>query len=288
MGRRNRVRQVEIFNFSFLDILACTIGLLIFIMVMVFILQSNSPVADTGAIINAKTSEVASLTATTARDAAIAQGLESQFDQMHVPNQPDLSPQRDAARAARDAARTNYEIAVKRADSEQTLVDQARLARARSMSDNLNKLKADLRAAQEQYQRAAGELADAIAAAKVNSVVFEPRQRPGEPPKGFQVLHVDCHADKVIMYKEADGKMSEVGETLIVDLGDGRSVFQSSVAAYGKLDDGIVLFWVRPDAQKTFAAAQENLPKATNYGFEPADANWSFDSKPGDKEGTQP
>ena len=46
MGRRSRSRQVEIFNFSFLDILACTIGLLIFIMVMVFILQSGSPVAD--------------------------------------------------------------------------------------------------------------------------------------------------------------------------------------------------------------------------------------------------
>ena len=100
-----RARQVEIFNFSFLDILACTIGLLIFIMVMVFILESSSRVADSGAIISMKLRQAASLQSATARDTEIAAGLEVQLEKIQTPAILDLTPARDSARASRDAAR---------------------------------------------------------------------------------------------------------------------------------------------------------------------------------------
>src|SRR4051812_1585201 len=112
MSRRSRRKQVEIFNFSFLDILACTIGLLIFIMVMVFILQAGSPVADTGAIIAVKLERASTLQATADRDDVISDALEAQFEKIRDPNAPDLSPQRDAAHATRDAARAAYESAL--------------------------------------------------------------------------------------------------------------------------------------------------------------------------------
>ena len=128
MRRLYRTRQVEIFNFSFLDVLACTIGLLIFIMVMVFILQSGSAVADTGAIIGKKLRDASMLQASAARDAQIAQGLEAQLDQLRAPNMPDLTPQRDAARLARDAARANYDASVRQVEADQGRLDENRLS----------------------------------------------------------------------------------------------------------------------------------------------------------------
>ena len=73
---------MEIFNLSFLDILACTIGLLIFILVMVFILQSGSPMANVGQLVARKRADASALRTAAERDTEIARGLEAQFDQM--------------------------------------------------------------------------------------------------------------------------------------------------------------------------------------------------------------
>lgn len=284
MGRR-RIKQVEIFNFSFLDILACTIGLLIFIMVMVFILQSDGPVADTGAIISKKLGDASQFQESVARDAQIAQGLESQFDGLRTPDQPDLSPQRDAARAARDAARARYNSVEQQLAAAQARVDEARLARDRSIADSLQRAKIDLAVAQERYQNAEATLASVIANAKTKHVV--PHEQRGNHGDNFQVLHVDCHANKVELFKELDGALVSLGQTAAENLQDQNSAYQTSVASYRQLGNGLILFWVRPDGAETFATAMDEMPKPTSCGFEPADADWSFQTT-ADAKGNHP
>ena len=278
MGRRSRSRQVEIFNFSFLDILACTIGLLIFIMVMVFILQSNSPVADSGAIIERKQSETAALRKDVERDTQIAQGLETELDQLRVPGEPDLTPQRDLARAARDAAKSRYVDAASKLADRQARLDEARLARGRSVARGLEQANADLKAAHERNNLAAAELAKATEEANSNSVVAWPYNPPGQVVKEFEVLFVDCHGSNVILLRADQGKLIKVGQTGAKNLDDAKSDFQRLVAENRRLDNSLVLFWIRPDGTETYSAALEQLPKPTNFGFEPADAKWSFEA----------
>ncbi len=275
MSRRLRSRQVEIFNFSFLDILACTIGLLIFIMVMVFILQSGSPVADISAIVDRKAGEAATLQEAAARDARIAAGLEAELGRVIVPDQPDLSPQRDIAEAARDAARHAYENAAHQEAEAQARLNEARLARDRSAASNLETARADLVAAHERNNRAQAAL-DAAMTPQDQPVVLMRVQRPGEGGQAFQVLHVDCHANQVILLKENGGKLAEVGRTGVKELASARSAFQQIAAAQRRLNDPLVLFWVRPDGAETYEAARAELPSGTPFGYEPADAAWTF------------
>jgi len=152
---------VDIFNFSFLDILACTIGLLIFIMVMVFILQSSGPVANTGDLIQRKLSEASQAQKAAAHDAQIADALEAALDRVQVPGEPDLKPQRDAARTGRDAAQVRYDQTSRDLIAAQSSLDSARLAQDRSIAKSLEQAKADLAAAQASHARAESELATA-------------------------------------------------------------------------------------------------------------------------------
>jgi|GEM_PF-5985736 len=279
MSRRRRPRQVEIFNFSFLDILACTIGLLIFIMVMVFILQSGSPVADTGAIVVRKLREASLLRTDAERDTQIAGGLEAQFDQVRVPEMPDLTRQRDAARSARDEAQANYDQAIRQVASAQAQLDDARLTQDRAVAATLERAKTDLKVAADRHSQAEADLARLVAASKETPVVLSPYRRPGSPAEDFQVLHVDCRADGVVLL-ETDGnrKITQVGHTSANNLDDVQSDYQHTIASHAQLDHPLVLFWVRPDGVTTFTKAREQLPSGTPFGFEPANADWIFET----------
>jgi hypothetical protein len=278
MSRRTRSREVEIFNFSFLDILACTIGLLIFIMVMVFILQSSGPVADSGDLIRRKLSEAAQAQSAALHDSQIADALETALDRVQVPGEPDLKPQRDLAHAARDAAQARYDKASHDLVAAQADLDSARLAQDRSIEHAVEQAKTDLAAAQDAHKRAESELADAHRAGSTNSVTLSPFHRPGQPDEDFDILHVDCHADNVILLKSSNGRVVEVGRTASIDIGNRTSDFQRIIAEHRLADHALVLFWIRPDGYATYAAASDQLPIATPHGFEPADADWSFQS----------
>jgi len=276
MSRRPRGREVEIFNFSFLDILACTIGLLIFIMVMVFILQSSGPVADSGSLIERKLSDAAKAQKAAAHDSQITDALEAALDRVQVHGEPDLTPQRDAARSARDAARARFDQVTRELTAAQSSLDEARLSRDRSVTQSLDRAKADLASAQAARQRAESELADAHQAGNTNAVILSPYRRPGQPDEAFQILHVDCQADNVILLKVNNGKVVEVGRTALANIENPQSDFLRIILEHRLLDHALVLFWIRPDGYETYAAAVKNLPESTQYGFEPADADWSF------------
>jgi exonuclease VII small subunit len=278
MSHRPRDREVEIFNFSFLDILACTIGLLIFIMVMVFILQSSGPVADSSALIERKLSEASQAREVATHDSQITDALEASLDRVQVPDEPDLKPERDAARDARDAAQAHYDQATRELTAAQSSLDEARLALDRSVARSLDRANADLAAAQAAHRTAESELTDARQAANTNSVILSPYRRPGQPDEVFNILHVDCRADVVILLKVKNGKIIEVGRTASNNIKNPQSDFLRIVLEHRLLDHALVLFWIRPDGYATYAAAVENLPESTEYGFEPADSDWSIQS----------
>jgi len=156
----------------------------------------------------------------------------------------------------------------------QARVDEARLVHDRSIADSLQRAKDDLVSAQERFQNAEATLASVIASEKTKHVVpLEQRRNSGD---NFQVLHVDCQANKVELYKEQDGALAFIGQTSAHDLQSEDSAYLTNVNIYSQLPNGLILFWVRPDGAETFAAARDDMPKPTAYGFEPADADWSF------------
>ena len=276
MARRARSRNIEIFNFSFLDILACTIGLLIFIMVMVFILQAGSPLVDNDVVVHRKETAAAADTDAAERDARIADALEAQLSQFKLPDDHGLSARRDAARAERDAARARYEEKTQQARRAREQLDAAR---------ELGRHNA-LQAAGERLKEAQGRMAlaqDAMARAKASAadgrVTFLPRERPGEENAGpYQVLHVDCRADKVVLLElDAQETTHETGESPAASLADADSAFGRAVSRQRRLERPLVLFWVRPDGMDTFNHAVAALPEDVPRGFEPADVDWHFD-----------
>jgi hypothetical protein len=275
MSRRSRARQVEIFNFSFLDILACTIGLLIFIMVMVVILQSGSAVADTGQIVAQKLKQAIKFDSAAQRDVRIAQSLEAQLDSVKPSGQPDLAPRRDAARAARDVAQLEANDAAARLAAVETALDAARLTRAES-EQHLKRATADLVAGRQRLDRATAALAAAKLAAKKVPLILSVLKRPGAGSEHYNILHVDCRAKTLVLMAEQDGKLSEIGQTPLDELDQADSDFQRQLAQYSKMDNPLVLFWVRPDGDRTFGTAIEKLPAGMARGYEPADAQWHF------------
>jgi hypothetical protein len=235
MGR-TRSREVEIFNFSFLDILACTIGLLIFIMVMVFILQSSGPVANTADLIQKKLSQAAQAQKVAAQDAQISDALEAALDRVQVLGEPDLKPQRDTARPGRDAAQSRLDQAAKELASAQSNLDSARLAQDHSLAQGLEQAKADLAAAQAAHARAESELSAARRDGNTNSVTLSPFVGPGQPDEHFDILHVDCQANQLILLKAKGGKIVEVGRTSVTGVADPQSDFQRLILQPGWFD----------------------------------------------------
>ncbi|MCX7177973.1 MAG: hypothetical protein NTX56_04115 [Proteobacteria bacterium] len=277
MSRRSRSRQVEIFNFSFLDILACTIALLIFIMVMVFILQTNSPIADEGAIAEVKLRQVVALQSATTFNTQMAESLEAMFDQVRAPDEPDLTPQRDAAKVTRNRASISYNEILLRVQSAQARLDDLRMARERAAAE-LERARTDLNAARERQRRAEADLNSTPATTDSNNIVLSPYRRPGDPAEAaLRILHVDCRPDGVVLLikGEAD-KIDEAGRTNLDDLGEERAAYKRLVGTHLRQPGGMILFWIRPSANDTFASALRQLPSGTPYGFEPADADWSF------------
>jgi hypothetical protein len=276
MIKRKRDRRVEIFNFSFLDILACTIGLLIFILVMVFILQSGSPVADLIALINQKKVESSALHAAADRDIQIAESIEAQFTRFDSKVDSSLISQRDAASASRDQAASEFRTNLDKLHRLRDALDQAKKDRLRRGGDDLRKTAIELSEARKRLASAKERLAHEMTSGRTTDVLLLPQGGTEGEPK--QVLHVECRADKVVLLAiDADGKAHEVGHSAADSLADPNSAFMRAVSQQLSLPRPHVLFWVRPDGIQTLGRALEALPPSLPRGFEPADSDWRFD-----------
>ncbi len=280
MSRRLRSRHIEIFNFSFLDILACTIGLLIFILVMVFILQSGSPIADTETVIRRDVAAESAASILAARDNEIAASLESQLSHIHVSTDPSLLAKREAAREARDAAKSAYEHErLEVGQAEEHLDGATRLQVNRTPSD-LREAEAKFDAATRQLRSAEETLARARTSPTESQVSLLPHARPEQAADDFQVLHVECRADRVVLLEVGPtGTVRKIGEASLHNLQDDDSPFMRAVKREQGLPRPLVLFWVRPDGIRTFEQAAEALPAGLDRGYEPAEKDWILDSQ---------
>jgi len=276
MARRKRSREIEIFNFSFLDVLACTIGLLIFIMVMAFILQAGSPVADTAAVIRHRNEQTADLEAAAERDRKIAQSVEMELDQVVPTGDQELISQRNAARAGRDTAKAGNDLSIKAVAAAQSAVDQAAQRESEEAQADLDQARRELAATQ-------AKLVAAINAPQVPRVTFLPRRSDGSADVGgADVFHIDCEADHVVIYhSQADGTLHDIGTVSSASLSEPNSAFEKAVSAVTADSGKRLLFWVRPAGVATFNVAKDLLGTDTSYGFEPADADWVFQSPNG-------
>jgi hypothetical protein len=282
MARRYRSREVEIFNFSFLDILACTIGLLIFIMVMVFILQTSSPIVDADAIAARKMNEAQTIRLASQRDREIINALEAQLDNLPVTVEPTLGVQRDVAKASRDQAEKIYAKSLSDLEAANAAVRAARMKRNQAVDDQNRKIQAMLDSAGARNIQAREALEAAQAAPVKNRVLFSAQRRPGGDDTDFQILHIDCRNSGVTVLRVADdGSVTEVGETAVDSLDDASSVFSTAVRRQQGQPNPLVLFWVRPDGMETFNAASRLLPAGMAQGSEPADRDWHFPGREG-------
>jgi hypothetical protein len=276
MARRKRSQEIEIFNFSFLDVLACTIGLLIFIMVMAFILQAGSPVSDTAAVIRHRGEQIAALDAAADRDQQIAQSVEMELDKVVPTGDPQLVSGRNAARAARDAAKTASDSSFKAVAVAQAAVDQAAQHESEQAQADLDQARRDLAAAQF-------KLVAAMNAAQFSHVTFLPRKSDGSADDArVDVYHIDCQADHVVIYHgETNGALTEIATVASASVAEPDGAFQKTLSAVSSDAGKRLLFWVRPAGVATFNDVKALLAADTPYGFEPADADWVFQSANG-------
>jgi uncharacterized protein YdaU (DUF1376 family) len=282
MARRTRSRQIEIFNFSFLDILACTIGLLIFIMVMVFILQSGSPVADTNAVLRRKSDETQRQRTAAEQDAAIAAQLEDQLGRIHDSVKPDLRAGRDLAAQQTAAARADYENSLARLHTAEAELAAAQRARQQKTDSDLQAAQSRLTKARDDNNAAKAAVAEAANEPVVEQLRFLPEKPPGaEAADDHHVMHLDCRADAVVLFVTApDGSVRESQGFPISDIGDTGSGLTRLLEAQMADQNPLVLLWVRPDGVDTFEKLKAALPAGLAFGYEPADAGWQFSKAP--------
>jgi hypothetical protein len=275
MSSRRRSRQIEIFNFSFLDILACTIGLLIFIMIMIFVLQSGGNSLQTNAAAEAHfTNQIASLQLRAADDERIAVQLEEQ-QMKAIGAAPDTLIAWNKARTLRDATlqqriELESDVMQLKASIQSKEVDKTKLDRLL--------VNAEARYAQASKDTATAQAAFSAASTRVDEhhVLVHQIKVPGANAD-FYVIHVDCRLNEVaIMELPMNGKAKLLGRTPANQLNNAQSSYQQILNQHRNNEKVVVVFWVRPDSHDTFQEAKASVPSGMNCGYEPASDDWKF------------
>lgn len=270
-----RSRSVDIFNFSFLDVLACTIGLLIFIMVMVFILQTGGSVlADVTVVVQRRAQTRAELIHAAKNDEQLAEGLEQTLRTMPLAGPSALPAQRDRAVQVRDQAKAKFTVgqnALSEAEQDLQQARQLRTDRDRALAD----ARREVDAAKAQRDQAASELEESKRKA---TPILKLEGAQGDA-KDYSVLHVDCQADQCVIVKtDPQGHPIVVARVSSRTLAAADGAYQRAIATHNREDHPLVLFWVRADGIETFELAQSLLPAGMSHGYEPADASLKLDS----------
>ncbi len=279
MARRRRSRQVDIFNFSFLDILACVIGLLIFIMVMVFVLQSaaSNAAAANPRKAHDQRAQAAMWRRIAQRDNALASrmagaaaGLQPAALPVNLALQLSAAQQAFAAAEARDAHERAKLLQLQAARSFARRAGRIAAAKAIATAE------ARLAAAQHKLRQ--------IVARRKSLVRLLPVRR-GAPNRAWShVLYVDCGRKGVTMFRLLpNGHARKLGHTDNSDLNSSSSAYQKCMATQSQYSHGDVLFWVHPNAITTFNKAKAAKPAGVVYGDEPATARFSFATAVGQK-----
>jgi len=250
-----RVREVQLFNFSFLDILATVIGVLLFILLMAILHQSG--IADYAeweqklneAQARASAAEEAEVQAKAAYEVA-------RQETQRVRNEATG----EAAAMATEAGRL--------ADASQALADQVAAAerRAKELKDR--------------RERLAEQVANQQAAVENEGAEYRLPKAAGGA--GASPVHVDCRKEGlVILGLDVTSGVTSREVCPVDDIEKPGGAYRRLIARVKKSRSAgrpeVIVLWVRPDAvdtaDKAITAAEE--AKAP-LGWEPADSNWAF------------
>ncbi len=275
MAYRSSVRQVEIFNFSFLDILACTIGLLIFILVMIFLLQSATRLTDYEKMIQTKMKAVRELQGEAKSTAQIAYSIEAQLSMMKDRRDPKLLLLLQAARGEMRQARQEAETRTAELSRIETGIKFQQAVYTQQTRTTLNSLHRKLAAATRQLAKLQEEQSSAKKQDLSSQVFFQPMNTGSK--KHFHILHVLCSARGLrILDVHKSGGVSVALMTPNGEIDDSDSAYRRALAAIGEKRDPLVIFWIYAGGIGAFNQARSEIPAGVHYGYEPMLHRWKF------------
>lgn len=275
MAYRRSARQVEIFNFSFLDILACTIGLLIFILVMIFLLQSASRLTDYKKIIQTKMKALREVQAEAKSTAHIASSIESQLSKMRDRRDPRLLLLLKAARAEMRRARQDAHVHTTALSSLQAGIESQQAVYTQQTKVTLKSLNNKLSAVMRKLAKLQEDQSAARKAHAYASVFFQPMNTHNK--KHFNILHILCSSRGLqILDVHHNGGVSVALMTPTDDIGDAHSAYRLAVAAISERHNPLVIFWIYASGVDAFDQAKDEIPSGVHYGYEPALHRWKF------------
>jgi hypothetical protein len=252
-------RSVQLFSFSFVDILATTIGVLLFILLMAVVNQSGLVEHE----MRKRELEEAKAAAAAAEQAE--RDAEAKFRKARE------RVKRATSQVPPDAAATAKQ-AEALADENAALA--AKNDAARKQVNALSDQQAELRVKLARFRRELARPED------TNRYVL-PKAREGSSKVA---VHVDCRADGLAIIGSTVAGGGERRAFCPADrIGSGRSVFgrllsrlkQGAGSRPGQ--EQVLVLWIRPDGISTSKAAMKAAKSAdVPLGWEPADPDWVF------------
>ncbi len=275
MGRARRSRQVDIFNFSFLDVLACTIGLLIFILVMIFILQSTGPLTDYKHIIKSQTKALHNTQNQIRSTAAISASMAAQLLAMPDRRNPHLLALRSAARRAAVNAARNAALQTSHLARVQAQIDAQQVVYRQQTLATLNTLRAKLTREMGRLATLQQDIATTRKRNAASRILFEPAHP--HAARHFHIMHVLCERHGLAVLHISAGGGATVGATTPGNaITDSTSAYGRAVAQLANRRSPLIIFWVFSTGVNNFNRAKRNVPSGIRYGYEPAPRRWKF------------
>ncbi len=275
MSRGRRSRQVEIFNFSFLDVLACTIGLLIFILVMIFILQSTGPLTDYKHLIESQTRSLHNTQNQIHSTAEISASMAAQLMAMPDRRDPHLVALLAAARAT--LAQTRRKAAARTADLAhvQAQIDAQRAIYQQQTQVTLHTLRTSLAREMARLATLQGEISAARKSNTGDRIIFEPSDKRAAAK--FHIMHVLCAGRGLaVLHFNAQGGASIGRITPDYAVTEPSSAYEQAITKLDDRSSPLIIFWVFPTGVANFERARINVPADMHYGYEPAPRRWKF------------
>lgn len=247
-----RRREPQLFNFSFLDILATTIGVLLFILLFAILDQSQ---------------------------ATVVSELEERLKGLRRDAEESTAAVQEA-REAYDKAWAETQEARKKASGS-----------AESMAATAQRMAEENRELAAQVQQLRGEIEGLTSRQKALEATLEEKQAMLDSPEGVHVLpkakgggrgqpvHVDCRKDGLVIHGlggSDDEKIFCKADDVEAENGALSDLLQR-IERSQTPRRYVVVLWIRPDGSRVADKAMPVIRKAgVRLGWEPADSGWVF------------
>ncbi len=265
----------SIFSVSFLDLLACTLGSLLFIMILLFMHTTNmiDPTAAPPAVRQIENQLKEATGAAAEQEKALDDAARQTAKVMT-----------ELASAKEEEKRLNELMGASPMDRERLMRGQvadvdAKLTAADKDLAELKRQLEEERAKRERVERTRQAIAKSAAEGRKISV---PVRGSGNPMAAnfTNIYHVICSKDGVAITHESATGASKA-EGVRVPRGELKERASAFMAAVGDVrlnsKTHTMILWVRPDGLDTYSQAKNVADESKiNVGDEPADADWEL------------